>query len=365
MKSPKSCFAHIGQTSIRNILGFLLMLSLLVSLFPTVSYAASSSQQDKVTEIIEDCGDTYKVVHPNKTDILDKFETKYVKSGKGHSIYSFWDSEGENKRPHTVLEGTEVTVLAEHDGMSFCYYESSKGTEKVGWVGSQWLVDSYSKTDAKKVSDARKQEVSDLIAQCGDTKNVEHPKAEYILPEFETKYVKSGKGHSIYSFWDSEGENKRPHTVLEATEVTVLALKDGMSFCMYEYSKGTEKVGWLGSQWLVDEYEGAASKKVDSEAKQEMYDIIEDCGDSKNVVYPNDSDILDKFETKYVKSGKGHSIYSFWDPDGENKRPHTVLEKTEVTVMAEYDGMSFCFYESSKGTEKVGWVGSQWLVDKY
>ena len=254
MKSPKSCFAHIGQPSIRNILGFLLMLSLLVSLFPTVSYAASSSQQDKVTEIIEDCGDTYKVVHPNKSDILDKFETKYVKSGKGHSIYSFWDSEGENKRPHTVLEGTEVTVLAEHDGMSFCYYESSKGTEKVGW---------------------------------------------------------------------------------------------------------------LGSQWLVDEYEGAASKKVDSKAKQEMYDIIEDCGDSKNVVYPNDSDILDKFETKYVKSGKGHSIYSFWDPDGENKRPHTVLEKTEVTVMAEYDGMSFCFYESSKGTEKVGWLGSQWLVDKY
>lgn len=99
------------------------------------------------------------------------------------------------------------------------------------------------------------QRINDVIDFCGDTNNVEKPgKNSEVFPEFKTKYVKSGKGHSIYSFWDSEGHNKRPHYVMEGTEVTVMAEYDGMSFCLYKNGSGENKVGWLGSEWLVDKY---------------------------------------------------------------------------------------------------------------
>lgn len=114
--------------------------------------AAAAPAQTPVYDIVAACGDLENVGIPDDKYVLDVYEIKYVKSEKGHSIYTFCDSEGYYKRPFYISEGAEVLVLAEDDGMSFCCFEASNGAEKCAWVGSNLLVSRYTSSTAGKAT---------------------------------------------------------------------------------------------------------------------------------------------------------------------------------------------------------------------
>lgn len=85
------------------------------------------------------------------------------------------------------------------------------------------------------------------------------------------------------------------------------------------------------------------------------------------ITYPSANAYLDHYETMYVKSGKGHSIYVFWKANGaeEYRRSFYLYEKDEVTVLARQNGFSCVVFTDANGVSRAGWVNSAYLVYVY
>lgn len=85
------------------------------------------------------------------------------------------------------------------------------------------------------------------------------------------------------------------------------------------------------------------------------------------ITYPKSSSYLSEYETMYVKSGKGHSIYVYWKAQGkdEYRRKFYLYEQDEVTVIARENGFSCVIFTAKDGEEHIGWVGSSLLVYEY
>lgn len=81
------------------------------------------------------------IVYPEENSYLASYETMYVRSEKGHSIYVFWDSSGnmEHRRNRSLYEGDQVTVLARQDGYSCVIACNDSGEQFSGWVASSLL----------------------------------------------------------------------------------------------------------------------------------------------------------------------------------------------------------------------------------
>jgi serine/threonine protein kinase len=86
-----------------------------------------------------------------------------------------------------------------------------------------------------------------------------------------------------------------------------------------------------------------------------------------NIVFPKEQSYLAAYETMYVKSYLGNSIYLYWDASGDpsHKRSYSVFEKTEVRVLARENGYSCIVFTSDDGHPVSGWVASENLVDSY
>lgn len=85
------------------------------------------------------------------------------------------------------------------------------------------------------------------------------------------------------------------------------------------------------------------------------------------ITYPKSSSYLSDYETMYVKSGKGHSIYVYWKAQkgDEYRRKYYLYEQDEVTVIARENGFSCVIFTTENGEEHIGWVGSSLLVYEY
>ena len=94
---------------------------------------------------------------------------------------------------------------------------------------------------------------SDIYA-VGDEKNIEMPKQKSYLDDYETKVVKSGKGHSIYVFYDTTAavSHTRPWYAYEGDTVTVIARQGNLSCILFVNDRDTLKAGWVNSQFLAD-----------------------------------------------------------------------------------------------------------------
>ena len=82
------------------------------------------------------------------------------------------------------------------------------------------------------------------------------PREDAYLPAYETMYVKSERGSSIYVYWKDNGasEYRRRFVVYEANEVTVLARQDGFSCIIFKDQNGNDQIGWVNSDFLVYQY---------------------------------------------------------------------------------------------------------------
>ena len=81
----------------------------------------------------------------SKSSYLSHFETRYVKSRKGHSIYTFMDTKGTKRGNYYFLpEATEVLALAEEKDFTCILFTTKDGKLHIGWVSSPLLVYEYS-----------------------------------------------------------------------------------------------------------------------------------------------------------------------------------------------------------------------------
>ncbi len=116
---------------------------------PSVSSASSAPSktpsEEDLRAIRDDVKFPNKIVYPQKNSYLSAYETMYVKSSKGHSIYLYWSPNAKNeyKRNHFVYEAAEVTVLARENGMSCIIFYNDAGAPISGWVVSSNLVYNY------------------------------------------------------------------------------------------------------------------------------------------------------------------------------------------------------------------------------
>ena len=85
---------------------------------------------------------------------------------------------------------------------------------------------------------------------------IAYPRKDAYLPAYETMYVKSERGSSIYVYWKDNGasEYRRRFVVYEADEVTVLARQDGFSCIIFKDQNGNDQIGWVNSDFLVYQY---------------------------------------------------------------------------------------------------------------
>ena len=85
---------------------------------------------------------------------------------------------------------------------------------------------------------------------------IAYPREDAYLPAYETMYVKSERGSSVYVYWKDNGasEYRRRFVVYEANEVTVLARQDGFSCIIFKDQNGNDQIGWVNSDFLVYQY---------------------------------------------------------------------------------------------------------------
>ena len=85
------------------------------------------------------------IAYPRKNSYLPAYETMYVKSERGSSVYVYWKDNGasEYRRRFVVYEANEVTVLARQDGFSCIIFKDQNGNDQIGWVNSDFLVYRY------------------------------------------------------------------------------------------------------------------------------------------------------------------------------------------------------------------------------
>jgi len=86
-----------------------------------------------------------EITYPQTESYLSDYETMYVKSYSGHSIYVFYKANVDEqfRRRFYLYEGDEVTVLARENGLSCVIFTASDGEEHIGWVNSANLVYEY------------------------------------------------------------------------------------------------------------------------------------------------------------------------------------------------------------------------------
>ena len=81
------------------------------------------------------------------------------------------------------------------------------------------------------------------------------------------------------------------------------------------------------------------------------------------ITYPRASSYLENYETMYVRSNKGTSIYVFWNYDGDMscRRKFLLYEADRVTVLARQGSRSCVIFTDQNGQEQIGWVNSDYL----
>lgn len=93
---------------------------------------------------------------------------------------------------------------------------------------------------------------------------------------------------------------------------------------------------------------------------------VERFGDE--ITYPKSSSYLSAYETMYVKSDKGDSIYVYWKSkrtDEYRRKNYYIQEKAEVVVLAREKGSSCILFTDEDGNQRIGWVNSSKLVYDY
>ncbi len=196
---------------------------------------------------------------------------------------------------------------------------------------------------------------------------ITYPQKKSYLDDYETQYVKSRKGHSLYVYWQSSLDDnvKRSMYVYEADPVIVIAREKNASCILFVDVDGTKRAGWVPSKYLVDVYEGenpnTSNEPVDGPSDAD----IEEYGGM--ITYPKKKSYLDDYETKYVKSRQGHSLYVYWQSslDDNVKRSMYVYERDAVTVVAREDNASCILFIDNDGVKRAGWVPTKYLVDVY
>ncbi|MBQ1938000.1 MAG: SH3-like domain-containing protein [Bacteroidales bacterium] len=195
-----------------------------------------------------------KIAYPKESSYLDAYETKCVKAPKGNSIYVFWNAGGalsNSKRPFYLYEGDVVTVLAREKTRSCVIFTDINGDKQVGWVSTNYLED-VKVESGYTVQSSNKPSKEDLVP-FGN--KIAYPKEASYLDSYETKYVKSPKGNSIYVFWNADGPlstSKRPFYLYEGDEVTVLAREKTRSCVIFTDLDGDKQVGWVSTNYLSD-----------------------------------------------------------------------------------------------------------------
>lgn len=135
---------------LKKIVTAICALVMILSLAPA-AFAASSRQKWEPSvsgpsvEDVRAFGS--EITYPKRSSYLDSYETMYVKSTKGHSIYVFWKANGDmaylRGNFYFIPEATEVTVLARQGQFSCVVYNTQDGNQHIGWVSTPLLVYDY------------------------------------------------------------------------------------------------------------------------------------------------------------------------------------------------------------------------------
>lgn len=84
---------------------------------------------------------------------------------------------------------------------------------------------------------------------------IAYPHPSSYLSDYETRYVKAPKGHSIYVYWNpDDASSRRKFLLYEGDEVTVLARQGSLSCVIFTDQSGEQQVGWASSDCLYYEY---------------------------------------------------------------------------------------------------------------
>ena len=124
-------------------------------------------------------------------------------------------------------------------------------------------------------------------------------------------------------------------------------------------SKETSETGTPASRETSENTTPVLNSKSPSAAD------LDEIGDK--IVYPGLNDYLSSYETKYVKSNKGHSVYVFGDASGDHSHLRSLYayEKDEVTIIARRNCYSCILFTTPSGKKASGWVNSNYLVSEY
>ena len=185
------------------------------------------------------------IVYPKDASYLPHSKTKFVQLEALDNIPVYWDPDNTSrKRMYVLYDNDMVTVLAEQNGLSCVIFTDTAGQQQIGWVSSTFLTETI-------VQPSYGPSEKDLTP-FGSV--IVYPRRQSYLPDYETKYVKVSGGKSITVYWDpSDATKRRVHVLDDCSEVTVLAEESGRSCVIFKDTAGKEQLGWVDSEYLVDE----------------------------------------------------------------------------------------------------------------
>lgn len=181
-----------------------------------------------------------------------------------------------------------------------------------------------------------------------------YPKEKSYLPDYKSRFVKTGNEDSIPVYWDPDNaKSKRMYVLSEGDIVTVLAEQSGFSCVIFTDTSGKNQVGWVSSSDLTS----TAVQPSNGPSEKDLTPF------GSVIVYPKSNSYLSNYEIRYVKVPQGNSISVYWDPDNTNsKRVYVLYEGDMVTVLAQQGGLSCVIFTDTSGKKQVGWVFSDCLT---
>ena len=174
---------------------------------------------------------------------------------------------------------------------------------------------------------------------------------DYFACPFEAKVKTFDGGEGIYLMPMPEKGHGHLGSVLSGKTVLILAEKNGYFF----FETGRGYLGWNGSSWF-DYKDEDVPGKCGGSSEPADYPVFSSKG--VRLSFPREDRYLDEAMTMTVKASHSTgSIYLMPMPEKGHGNLGTVLNGTEVTILAEQNG--YYFFQTADG--RCGWNGSRWF----
>lgn len=173
--------------------------------------------------------------------------------------------------------------------------------------------------------------------------------------------------NNAYQFSAPDDYAERFSTVKKGTIVEMIAQEGKYGLCVYR----GQIIGWVRVKWLdpcCGETEGTARSQTTSAPTPEYVSSsrpsakdLDDIGSP--ITYP--TSYLSEYQTRTVIAEHKICVYIYYSASAKqnNRLPYDLPHLTEVTVIAEKNGLSCVIYKDADGHTRSGWVTSSHLVE--